>query len=66
METQHRRKPTWLKVILGILTALFLLIAVTVSVFFALWHDEIATISSIQLLRDRYDLNGEGAVYTMG
>jgi len=65
METQHRRKPTWLKVILGILTALFLLIAVTVSVFFALWHDEIATISSIQLLRDRYDLNGEGAVYTM-
>ena len=65
MRTPKQHKPTWSKIILVIITALLLLIAVTISVFFALWHHEIATIGSIQLLRDRYDLNGEGAVYTM-
>ncbi len=32
---------------------------------YALWHNEIATLSSISLLRDRNDAHKDGAVYSM-
>lgn len=65
MKTQQRCRPAWIKIIIGVCVVLLALFVITASVFFALWHDELSTISSIQLLRDRYDPNGEGAVYTM-
>ena len=65
MKTQQRCRSAWIKIIIGVCVVLLALFVITAFAFFALWHDEISTISSIQLLRDRYDLNGEGAVYTM-
>lgn len=65
MRTNRKSLPLWLKVTGRIFLALFLLIIVTALAIAGLWHNEIATIGSIQLLRDRYDPNGEGAVYTM-
>lgn len=64
MKAQHH-KISPLKVVIGILAALLLLIILIVSAVMILWHHEISTICSIRLLQDRYDPNGEGAVYTM-
>lgn len=65
MTVQQQTKHSRLKVIVGTLAVLLLLIIIAAGTLISLWHNEIATIGSIQLLRDRYDLNGEGAVYTM-
>lgn len=48
--------------ILAVLLGLLLLAAILV---FAVWHNELFTLSSIQLLRDRNDSHGDGAVYSM-
>ena len=47
---------------LSVLLALVLALAVVV---FAVWHNELATLFSIQLLRDRNDAHNDGAVYSM-
>lgn len=65
MNTKREHKPGWLKAIIGFFIGLLLLTVITAALVFTLWHNEIASIRSIQLLRDRYDPNGEGAVYTM-
>ena len=51
-----------LRTLLG--TVLVLLLAAVVAVF-ALWHNELATLSSIEQIRDRNDEHLDGAVYTM-
>jgi len=48
--------------ILAVLAALVLLLAGTV---YALWHNELATLASMTLLRDRNDAHLDGAVYSM-
>ena len=48
--------------ILTVLAALVLLLAGTV---YALWHNELATLASMTLLRDRNDAHLDGAVYSM-
>lgn len=48
--------------ILTVLAALVLLLAGTV---YALWHNELATLTSMTLLRDRNDAHLDGAVYSM-
>lgn len=48
--------------LLAVLAALVLILAGTV---YALWHNEIATVASMKLLRERNDAHLDGAVYTM-
>lgn len=51
-----------LSTILAILLILVLILGVTV---WGVWHNEISTLMSIQLLKDRNDAHLDGAVYTM-
>lgn len=53
------------KIIRWILSILLGLILALIIVVFAVWHNELATLSSIQLLRDRNDAHNDGAVYSM-
>lgn len=53
------------KIVIGIvalLVALVLALGITV---YALWHNEISTVASLKLIRDRNDSHLDGAVYTM-
>ena len=53
---------SWTKRILAILLALVLLLGTTV---FALWHNELSTLSSFHKLSDRSDDHQDGAVYEL-
>lgn len=53
------------KIALRVLAVLLALAVVLVGVVYSLWHNEIATLTSIRLLRDRNDAHLDGAVYTM-
>ncbi len=53
------------KLLLAIIAFALALLVVLAGTVYALWHNEIATISSIQLLKDRNDAHLDGAVYTM-
>lgn len=55
----------WKKVIIGVLGGLLALILVLGIAVYAIWHNEIATLMSFQLVRDRNDDHLDGAVYTM-
>ncbi len=56
-----RRKKIVTRIVVGIL-ALVMLLAGSI---YGLWYDEISTIASIKLLKDRNDAHLDGAVYTM-
>ena len=53
------------KILLGIAGALLALVLVLLIGIWAIWHNEIATLSSMKLVRDRNDEHLDGAVYTM-
>ena len=58
-------KKTALKVSCIVLSVIFGLMIVLVSVFFGVWHNEFASVKSFTLLRDRNDGHEDGAVYSM-
>ena len=65
MEETKRSAPLWKKVtltVVGVLLALVLVLGIAV---FALWHNELSTLFSIEQVRDRNDAHLDGAVYTM-
>lgn len=53
------------KVMVRILTVLAVLVLLLVGTIYALWHNELATLTSMTLLRDRNDAHLDGAVYSM-
>ncbi|MBQ8836252.1 MAG: linear amide C-N hydrolase [Clostridia bacterium] len=53
------------KILKGILVALVAVIVVLGIAIFAMWHNEIATLTSFEMVRDRNDEHFDGAVYTM-
>ncbi len=53
------------KIILWTLSAVLVLALVLAGTVYALWHNEISTLTSIKLLRERNDAHLDGAVYTM-
>ena len=59
-KTKSRKKG--LKMVLGVVLALLIILFVCV---FALWHNEISTVRSIEELRERNDAHLDGSVYTM-
>ena len=65
MENAKKRKVTWKKVILGIAAVILGLALVAGITVYAVWHNEISTVASMKLVRDRNDDHLDGAVYTM-
>ncbi|MBE6984339.1 MAG: linear amide C-N hydrolase [Ruminococcaceae bacterium] len=55
----------WKKLLLAIAITPIALILLLSALVYALWNDEISTISSITLVRERDDAHHDGAVYTM-
>ena len=53
------------KILLGIIAFFLALFVVLAGTIYAVWHNEISTVSSIKLLKDRNDTHLHGAVYTM-
>lgn len=53
------------KVMVRILTVLAVLVLLLAGTVYALWHNELATLTSMTLLRDRNDDHLDGAVYSM-
>ncbi len=48
-----------------IIKVIIVLLLISAIGIYAIWHNEISTISSIKLIRDRNDSHQDGAVYTM-
>lgn len=65
MEDVKKKKISWKKVVLGIAITLLALVLILAIIVFAVWHNEISTVASMKLVRDRNDAHLDGAVYTM-
>ena len=53
------------KIILSVTAVVLSLVLVLLIGIYAVWHNEISTIMSFKMLRDRNDEHKDGAVYTM-
>ncbi len=60
-KTMSRRK----KVLIGVAVSFLVIVLALICTIYAVWHNEISTLASIELLRDRNDSHLDGAVYTM-
>ncbi len=65
MEDVKKKKISWKMVVLGIAITLLALVLILAIIVFAVWHNEISTVASMKLVRDRNDAHLDGAVYTM-
>ena len=65
MNTKENTSCRWKKPLLCICGVILALLLVLVIAVFAIWHNEIATLSSLTLIRDRNDEHLDGGVYTM-
>lgn len=65
MEQAKKKMERWKKILIGILAGILALILILGIIIYALWHNEISTIASIEQVRARNDSHGDGAVYTM-
>ena len=52
-----KKRRLWLRILCIALAALILLVGFLGLVFYSVWNDEIATVSSFKKLRDRNDAN---------
>lgn len=59
------RKTRGKKIAIWIGTGILLLVLAFVGTVYAVWHNEISTVASMKLLRERDDAHEDGAVYTM-
>ena len=60
------KKPLrWKKILLGVLITLLCLVLIAGIAVWALWHNEISALLSIDQLRQRNDAHLDGSVYTM-
>lgn len=65
MDRTVKTKKRWKKIVLGIAAAVLALLLVLVAAVFAVWHNEIFSLTSMTLLRERDDAHLDGAVYYM-
>ena len=63
VETKPKRSLK--KILLAVLAVIVALLVIAVAAVFAVWHNEIGTVASIKMLRDRNDDHLDGAVYSM-
>lgn len=55
----------WKKILFGIIAALLAIVVILGVTVYAVWHNEIAAVASMKLVRERNDEHLDGAVYTM-
>lgn len=65
MEQNKKKMSLLKKVIIGIATTLLALVLILGITIFAVWHNEIFTVASMKLIKERNDNHLDGAVYTM-
>ncbi len=65
MEQNKRAMSRLKKIIIAIAAALLALVLILGITVFAVWHNEIFTVASMKLVRERNDDHLDGAVYTM-
>ncbi len=66
MEKAKKQKmKLWKKLLIGVTAALLSVILILGATVYAVWHNEIATLLSMKLVRERNDSHHDGAVYTM-
>lgn len=65
MEQNKKTMSRLKKVIIGIAAALLALVLILGVTIFAVWHNEIFTVASMKLIKERNDDHLDGAVYTM-
>ena len=65
MNQEKRKMPTWKKATIGITSAILGIVLVLGVTIYAVWHNEISTIASIELIRERNDEHLDGDVYMM-
>ena len=65
MENTARTQKRGKKIVLGVLAAVLALLLVLAIAIFALWHNELLSMASMKLLRERDDSHMDGAVYIM-
>jgi hypothetical protein len=63
--TQTTDKKQGKKIFRKILAALLAIVVILASTVFFMWQDEITTLASMKMLRDRNDAHQDGAVYLM-
>lgn len=65
MEQTKTKMKLWKRILIGITVAVLAIVLVLGVTVYAVWHNEIATIASMKLVRERNDEHLDGAVYTM-
>ena len=60
-----KKKPSLKKILLAVVGIIVALLVVAFAVIYGVWHNEISTVTSIEMLRDRNDEHLDGAVYSM-
>lgn len=65
MEGTRKTMSRGKKIAAWVCTGLLLLILILGGTIYAVWHNEISTVASMKLLRERDDAHQDGAVYTM-
>ncbi len=65
MKKTHKALPLWKKLLRSFLCAILALVLVVCIAVYALWHNELAALMSMTMVRDRNDAHLDGAVYTM-
>ena len=65
MEKAKKKMPLWKKIVAGIVGAVLALVLAAVIAVWAIWGNEISTLTSFTMVRDRNDAHLDGAVYTM-
>ena len=63
MRKTHRTKGK--RIFRKIMAVLLAVVLILLAAVFFLWQDEIATVASLKMIRDRNDAHLDGAVYTM-
>ena len=53
------------KILLTLAVVVLLLVVIAVAVIYGVWHNELSSVASIKMLRDRNDDHLDGAVYSM-
>ena len=62
---QTKKMKLWKKLTIGIGTGIVGLVLVLLLTVWAVWHNEISAVMSMEMIRDRNDEHLDGAVYTM-
>ena len=65
MEQSKKKMPLWQKITFGVIGGIVGIILILVIVVVSIWHNEISTVSSMQLIRERNDSHNDGDVFMM-